>query len=262
MDSTEKTIAFLRTMTLDGYLTSDEVWALGKFFNDNPECTESWPGDVLAPMLDSAFDDASVNEEEMTLLAETISSIESEWLARKPELAESEEYAGPVTTQRALIPVFDARIEVASPHEESSFVVGLKDASCTCPDWLGRKTLPERNPGRCCKHVAYAFARTGRVFEPWFQAILDDCFAYARGTPATPDWFLVQIPEQKPAVISSAQNSWCNVLAPVNGDYQAFAFNTEQGRWSYGEAPTRAGMIAKAIRTLFTPGQTHAQVVE
>ena len=38
--------------------------------------------DVLAPMLSSAFDDDAINEEEMTLLAETISSVESEWLTQ------------------------------------------------------------------------------------------------------------------------------------------------------------------------------------
>src|SRR5688572_22730668 len=102
MDSTEKTIAFLRTLTLDGMLTSDEVWALGKFFNNNPECMESWPGEILAPMLHSAFDDGEIDEEEMTQFAETISSIESEWLTRKPELIESEEYAAEVATQPAL----------------------------------------------------------------------------------------------------------------------------------------------------------------
>ena len=93
MDDTQKTIAFLRTLTLDGLLTSDEIWALGKFFNDNPGCTREWPGDVLAPMISSAFDDDSINEEEMTLLAETISAIESEWLTRNPAIAQSEEYA-------------------------------------------------------------------------------------------------------------------------------------------------------------------------
>ena len=33
MDDTQKTIAFLRTLTLDGVLTAEEVWALAKFFN-------------------------------------------------------------------------------------------------------------------------------------------------------------------------------------------------------------------------------------
>jgi hypothetical protein len=252
MDDTQKTIAFLRTLTLDGLLTAEEVWALGKFFNDNPACTREWPGDVLAPMIGSAFDDESINEEEMTLLAETISSIESEWLSRNPGLAESEEYAGPYSTRPALVPVIDARVDVTSPREDASYVVGLKEPICTCPDWQTRSELPQQNPGRCCKHVAYAFVRTGKVFEPWFQALLDDCFAYGRGLTPSRDWLLVQIPEQKPAVITSGPNNWCNVLAPTAEGYQKFAFNPEERRWSYGEAPKNSGSIEKAIRAEFT----------
>ena len=259
MDATTKTIGFLRTLTLDGFLTSDEVWAIGKFFNDNPECTQEWPGDVLAPMIGSAFDDDQINEEEMTLLAETISSIEAEWLARNPNLADSEEYAGPFTTQPALIPVIDARLEFPSPREEQSYVVTLHPVACTCAEWKqSRKSLAERHPGRCCKHVANAYVRTGKVFEPWFQAVLDDCFAYARGTCAKGEWLLVQIPEQKPAVVCGAQDSWCTVFAPREHVYQSFAFNPEQRRWSYGEAPARSGAIAKAIREHFAPAAAQA----
>jgi hypothetical protein len=261
MDETQKTIAFLRTLTLDGFLTSEEIWALAKFFNDNPECTRDWPGDVLAPMLSSAFDDDSINEEEMTLLAETISEIESEWLARNPALAESEEYAGPYTTRPALVPLIDARFDVPSPREDTSFVVALKDPACTCPDWQNRSALPEHTPGRCCKHIAYAFLRTGKVFEPWFQALIDDCFAYGRGTLPSRDWLLVQIPEHKPAVITAGPNSWCNVLAPTADGYQNFAFNPAERRWSYGEAPKNAGAIEKAIRTEFPQASPSAASV-
>ena len=61
MPATAKTIGFLRTLTSDNLLSEDEVWALARFFNDNPECTEMWPGDLLAPMLNSAFDDAQLS---------------------------------------------------------------------------------------------------------------------------------------------------------------------------------------------------------
>mgnify|MGYP003574964389 CR=1 FL=1 len=259
-DPTGKTIAFLRTLTLDGLLTSEEVWALAKFFNENPECTDGWPGDMLASMLGSAFDDSSVNEEEMTALAETISEIESEWLARHPGMAQSAEYAGPFSMEPAVIPVIDARFEVPSLREDQSYVVHLSPAMCTCPDWLSsRKKLPERNPGRCCKHVAYAYARSGKVFEPWFQCLLDDCFVHARGTVASSDWLFVQMPAQKPAVICGPQHSWCAVFAPIGSEYQTFAFSPEQGRWSYGDAPTNAGTIEKAIREKFTPAESPAK---
>ena len=261
MDDTRKTIAFLRTLTLDGLLTADEVWALGKFFNDNPACTREWPGEVLAPMISSAFDDESINEEEMTLLAETISSIESEWLTRNPSLIESEEYAAPFTTRPALVPVIDVRVEVPSLREDTSYVVALKEPTCTCPDWQKRSSLPQHSPGRCCKHVAHALARTGKVFEPWLQALIDDCFAYGRGLSPSSEWLLVQIPEQKPAVITAGPNNWCNVMAATAEGYQNFAFNPELRRWSYGEAPKNAGSVEKAIRTEFLKSSASAASV-
>jgi hypothetical protein len=41
------------------------------------------------------------------------------------------------------------------------------------------------------------------------------------------------------------------VLAPTPEGYQMFAYNPEQKRWSYGEAPKYAPAIEKAIRTDF-----------
>ena len=121
-----------------------------------------------------------------------------------------------------------------------------------CPDWQKRGGFPEHNPGRCCKHVAYALLRTGKVLEPWLQALIDDCFTYGRGMQASGEWMLVQVPEEKPAVLTAGPNSWCNVLAPTEDGYQMFAYNPEQRRWSYAEAPKHAGAIEKAIRSDFT----------
>ena len=74
MDATLKTIYFLRQLTADGLLTGEEVWSLATFFVKNEDCASVWPGNVLAPMLESAFDDSVLTEEEMRLMAETISS--------------------------------------------------------------------------------------------------------------------------------------------------------------------------------------------
>ena len=78
------------------------------------------------------------------------------------------------------------------------------------------------------------------------------------GTKRSSARLLVQIPEQKPAVITAGPNNWCNVMAPTAEGYQNFAFNPEQRRWSYGEAPTRSGVIAKAIREHFSPTPAQA----
>ncbi len=249
MDGSAKTILYLRKLTMDGFLTGDEVWALGKFFVENPECAKVWPGTVLEPMLESAFDDAILTEEEMRAIAETIGSVEEEWRSKNPLSAqelEDEKNAEPVPVHAALIPIIDAKFEIPVQADES-YLVGLKEHSCTCPDWESRRILPAQHPGKCCKHVAHAFTRTGQVFEPWFQALLDDCFAHARGTNPSLNWFLLQLP-QKPALVAAGAGPWCNVYAPASEGYEMYAFNREQRLWSYGAAPEKAPLIEKAIQ--------------
>jgi hypothetical protein len=252
MNPTAKTIAFLRTLTLDGYLTSDEVWAMAKFFNDNPECQHVWPGQILVPMLHSAFDDGSIAEDEMVALAETISSIEQEWMDKleTPDLPD-EEVVLPTPPRPAQMPVIDLKIEVPSQRESTSYVVALRDHSCTCPEGPSRGQNPARHPSRCCKHMAYAFMRSGKVFEPWFQALLDDCYAYARGTPSNCNWMLVDLQPKRSVLLAGGNGQWCTVYAPGDEGYESFAFHAEQKRWSYGESPAHARLIEHAIRESF-----------
>jgi hypothetical protein len=255
MDASEKTIRFLRKLTADGYLTGDEVWSLGKFFTENEDCAEAWPGNVLAPMIESAFDDSLLSEEEMRVIAETIGSIEEESRAENPAL-ESEldrelEGAEPVEVRPALLPVINAKFEIPAKNAES-YLVQLKELSCTCPDWQERSALPPGHPGRCCKHVAHAFTRTGKVFEPWLQALLDDCFAHGRGTNPSLNWLLLQLPT-KPALVGGGSGPWCSVYAPAQEGYEKFAFNPARKVWSYGVAPARAPKIERAIHDNFAP---------
>lgn len=246
MDATLKTIYFLRRLTADGFLTGEEVWSLADFFTKNKDCAAVWPGNLLAPMLESAFDDSVLSEEEMRLIAETISSVEEEWRLKNPCSIEEADEGEPITIRPALIPVIDAKFEIPAPNDES-YVVFLKDHRCTCADWKPRAPLPAQHPGKCCKHVAYAFTRTGKVFEPWFQALLDDCFAHARGTNPGLEWRLLQLPN-KPALVAMGTGPWCNVYAPAKEGYETFAFNRLQRLWSYGTAPERASQIERAIR--------------
>jgi hypothetical protein len=250
MDATRKTIDFLRKLTMDGFLTGEEIWVLAKFFVENHDCEKVWPGTVLSPMLESAFDDAKLTEEEMRLLAETIASIEEEWRLKNPPSAEEIFAAQPVVVAPALLPVIEARFEIPSRDEESC-VVGLKEHSCTCADWQDREWLPPRHPGKCCKHVAHAFTRTGKVFEPWFQALLDDCFARGRGTNPALNWLLLQLPT-KPALVGGGSGPWCNVYAPAEEGYESYAFNRNQRIWSFGATPGRAPLIERAIKENFS----------
>lgn len=249
MNATAQTIAFLRTLTLDGLLTVEEVWALAKFFNENPECTECWPGDLLAPMLASAFDDAEISEEEMQAIAATISSIEDEWMSKTSNRPSRGETAPPaLRVEQALMPLIEQAFDVPSQREDAIYAVSLREHRCTCPDFRLREENPVRHPSRCCRHMAYAFARSGTVFEPWFQALLDDCFAKARGTQNGCDWKLLEVLPRRQVLLAGNSNGWWAVFAPGDENYESFAYHPVQSRWSFGEAPINALFIEQAIR--------------
>jgi hypothetical protein len=250
MTPTQKTIGFLRTLTADGLLSSEEIWSLGKFLNENETSVEVWPGNLLLPMLGSAFEDGHLNEEEMDVLASTISSIEQEWATKNPHLHPPGP-PGPLPVNPPQMPRLELTMEMPSSREEKAFVINLMQHTCTCPDSHQRKVWPVAHPGRCCKHMANAFSRTGKPMEPWFQTLLDDCFMRGRGTDPVDDWLLAQVPKVKPALISGGPSEWCSVFVAENKGYERFAFNRVTSRWSYGAAPTLARAIESTIHEHF-----------
>ena len=248
MSPEEKTISYLRTLTFDGYLSSEEVWALARFLNENKECRESWPGSVLTPLLGDAFEDGTLSESEMNLLAEAIGQIEHDWMERV-----TAENTGDLVIDSAVIisqpqiPTLNLKKSVEG-RNEVQYVVDLSEHRCTCPDWSTRERWPAGHPGRFCKHVAFAMARTGKVLDPWFQALVDDCFERSRATPPEADWLLIELRPRRHALISVDEGEWCNVFAPGADGYEHFGYNREQKRWSYGARPSDAGCVEAAIQ--------------
>lgn len=247
MNPEEKTIAYLRTLTFDGYLSSEEVWSLARFLNENEDCREAWPGNVLAPLLGDAFEDGAISSSEMNALAEAIGNIEHEWIERVASestgdlVIDSEVIIG-----QARFPTLNMKRTVEG-RNDVQHVVDLSEHRCTCEDWSPRERWPVGHPGRFCKHVAFALARTGKVLEPWFQALVDDCFERGRATPAEADWLMVELRPRRQALISVDESGWCNVFAPGRDGYEHFAYNREQKRWTYGAAPSGAGHVELAI---------------
>lgn len=70
-----ETLRVIRRITADGILTTDEIWDLAQFLNDNREARNSWPGNDLWPALQSVFEDGVVDENEMEELGRIISEI-------------------------------------------------------------------------------------------------------------------------------------------------------------------------------------------
>ncbi|MBG86021.1 MAG: hypothetical protein CMO80_03865 [Verrucomicrobiales bacterium] len=70
-----ESMRMIRRVTADGRLTTDEIWDLAHFFNENREARETWPGNMLWPTLHSAFDDQKIDDEEMATLGSMLSDI-------------------------------------------------------------------------------------------------------------------------------------------------------------------------------------------
>lgn len=252
MNPTGKTIAFLRTLTADGLLTGEEVWSLAEFFNQNKPCAEDWPGTILVPMLSSTFDDASTSDEEMEVLASTISSIEQEWATKNPlPKTAAPENITPLKSTQASMPALDLSLQIPASRNDDIFVVSLLQHTCTCPDWRQRQIWPAAHPGRCCKHVAHAFAQTGKPLDPWFQALLDDCFLRGRGTDPVDDWLLLSVTKSKPALLSGGPGEWCTVFVSEPKGYQKYAFNRIDRHWSFNSTPSISAEIERTIREHF-----------
>lgn len=70
-----ETLRVIRRITADGMLTTDEIWDLTQFLNENREARNAWPGSALWPTLQSVFDDGVVDDEEMKALGRIISDV-------------------------------------------------------------------------------------------------------------------------------------------------------------------------------------------
>lgn len=254
MDPTLKTIGFLRGLTFDGMLSGEEVWLLAKFLNENPDCAEEWPGYVLYPMLHMSFDDGELTESEMELVAHAIAAVEHQWLLRKPAGDYDRTEVIPVALPplaKPILPSLDVKVEVPSSKEEVAYQVDLMEHSCTCPDWQRRDHWPVGHPGRCCRHVAFAFGEVHSGLEAHLHAVLHDCLQRGTGTHPEDDWLMVPMRNGKPAVISGGSGDWCNVYIPFGGKYERYGYNRKEQRWAYGDAPPASLQISAAIAAHF-----------
>ena len=87
--------------------------------------------------------------------------------------------------------------------------------------------------------------------DPWFQALLDDCFLRGRGTDPVDDWVLAEVSKSKPALISGGPGEWCAVFVAEDNDYERFAFNRMNGRWSFATAPAISKSIERTSQEYF-----------
>lgn len=250
-NTAEPVIRFLKGVTSDGELSSDEVWSLAKWLNAQPaEIRAAWPGAGLVTVLNSIFADGKIVPEEMEELAMNIVSIQDIWaeeFAEKidvsadadiPEPLEASSEDGKVAlparkiAQLPAVP-FKAQIEAAE--------IDLTGPRCTCAQWSERRwNFPEGDYRRACEHVIHAYTRAaadaGFKGEPLFDAFIHDQQARG-GTSPLETWEVITISGKDVLSGSRPDREWINFLVPTKEGYHRYGYNKVDRRWSYGEAP-------------------------
>jgi hypothetical protein len=256
------TLRVIRRITADQILELEEVMDLAGFLNDSRAARHSWPGKVLWKTLESVFEDGEISEEELAAIGSILQDIEHECagvedLETEPIVVNSEsaEAIRSVKDEGFMIPEsvtgFSMQTEAGQLYS-----VQLGGPTCECGDWTEKRSrLPERDPGRICKHVAMALRdqlRAGRGDE-WpsaFRGMVEELADMFRGTAPDSEWRLLRVNEQDFLMVLNGAD-WAHVYGPTEGEkVERFSYRRRDHRWFFGAKPANANLIAAYIDTL------------
>jgi hypothetical protein len=264
-ETAEPVVQYLRALTYNGELSTDEVWELAHWLNQQPDkIANSWPAKPLVNALQTAFADRKLTETELEELAHTIVAIEELWMEAYPPSD------GELTTDAAL--AASAMVEESKPEAPSipitaempadgrsdTFTVDLQHHTCSCPEWQeNRAAFPEGDYRRCCVHIARAFHSLAQHEndlrrDPLFLAFIEEHARHNKGAEVDIVWHAVVVNGTRVLYGAAPTSEWVNVFAPADGEYKRFAYNRRKKRWSYGDRPKE---VAWQIESIFSQSQ-------
>jgi len=250
-------VSQLAKVTMDGQITSEEIWHLAHWLNEHPQAMEYWPGRQFRDPLQHAFSDGKLEEHEVYELAKLIVSTEKAWFdseyAEKQIIKTFDDVkAIEFSTAGIALPVIPFEMEVNCLTTENEYKVKLDLHTCECLDWIRRRAgFPSGSVQRMCKHVAHAFAhgaydRETYPIPAWLEAFASQQVLSGRGVNIAAKWARINL--DKPALISYRRDSeWVDVIAPCNDKYTRYNYSFIQNRWAYGLRPDLGNVIARAI---------------
>lgn len=248
-------VQFIRQLTWDGELTSEEVWQLASFLNENGEAAQCWPGNVLVPLLQGVWADGEVSEEELMALMQMLQLVEREWgqrgQRREPPPAQEvlPRAVPPPIEAEFRLPTVPRVLEVESSQGDDWYSVDLANQTCTCPDFRKlRRGFGIGDMSRGCKHLVSALSGHSELWDGpnlAVEAVLSSLAELGKGTPAGGSWYVFQSFVGAFCVTSS---DWVNVyLQEGDGSFECYGFSPSEDRWSYGMIPSRQKEIEESI---------------
>ncbi len=254
-DYTHQYLSLIEEVAEDGELTHKEIYRLAKWLNDNKDGRTTWPANQFLPLLKGVFADGKIDQSEARQVGRLIQKVRREW-AREHALSGTtpvadtvNEKSGEFDDSTPKLPSINSHLNVASFSEpDVIYDVDFNGPSCSCPDFKSyRQQLPLGHISRCCKHImqAYSEIRPSNGWPSWLDPFLEAGF---RPNPKQ-EWNVCKSTNCN-YLVSSANRGWGNVYALINDQTEKYGYNIDEDRWSYGNEPDSAEVLAQAIREL------------
>lgn len=259
MQANPNTIRLIRQITADGSLSEGEVWALGKYLNQNVEARESWPGNLLFTILRVVFEDGQLDPQELEALSYYLRGIELQCSMAGEETPDSDAVEPDSrkfeTMECEISPIaFSADIAEDFPNDKVAHV-DLQKQECDCSDWTyRRKFFPEGSPGRVCRHMVLALqmprSEEGAelLLHPSMSRLLALHADLGRGFDAVANWQRVSA-DGVEFVVSWGDQGFVHVYADNGlGGTERYSFNSDTFRWAFGQSPPNRLLIQHYLR--------------
>jgi hypothetical protein len=257
MTPQEDTIALIRSITEDGELTSEEVFELAEFLNENEEACQVWPGDLLHQALLSVFEDGKMDAEEHQALGELIMAIEKECAESDEQTVwqgqDDDDDGLDYPSSDLVLPGID-RKENSTEDDGRVYEVDMAEHTCECEDWQNtRINLETGSPGRLCKHLVSAFdkvAKSGGC--NWSEVLLwllGERAGRGKGFHAV-DHYNVLTLKEGTCLVSFGSSKWAHVIVPVGTDFDRYGYDFQERRWSFGKKPPGVAGVKILINRL------------
>jgi hypothetical protein len=270
-ETAEPVVQYLRALTYNGELSTDEVWKLAEWLNQQPDkIVNSWPAKPLVGALQRAFADKDLSHTELEELANTIVAIEELWIesfsqSRDGPPAQAKAASAPkamVEESKPEAPAIAIKAEMPADGRSDTFTVDLQHHTCSCPEWEEtRSAFPEGDYRRCCVHLVRAYhglvaqGQEGLRRDPLFVAFVEELARRNKGAEVDSVWRLAVVNGTRVLYGASPASEWVNVFAPDeegDGDVKRFGYNRRKKRWSYGDRPRQ---IAWQMESIFSQSQ-------
>jgi hypothetical protein len=203
-----------------------------------------------------------LTDEEMAAVGQLVQDIEREAAESEMPTVWDEtprgEKAPPIDIVELNVPPLAGREISGSDDAGESFTLSLAALTCSCEDWRNlRSSLPDRSPGRLCRHLVAEVNRvkdTLTEMNAAFSWLLGERAQRGKGTHPV-EFYNLLMTDDGTCLVSFGSSKWAHLLVPIEeAAYDRYGYDFAEQRWSYGRQPVGFGPVKRYVLDLRVEG--------